>query len=160
MLNLHQEIFFIEGKKSSASTREILHTITMEKLQNRLLASTTIWSSLISRGGSNLSSARLGLGTNKVKSSVKARLGLKNVFKSGLEARLGLDRTGLELYSVLKFQTYAGALLGFRQSILVTLIFHFLLKDVVPEIEIEILAAFDFFPVSTYTGKKERLRSE
>ena len=51
-------------------------------------------------------------------------------------------------------KTYAGALLGFSHSIWDTLIFHFLEKDVVPAIEMEIVAAVLPLPVSTYTGIK------
>ena len=47
--------------------------------------------------------------------------------------------------------TYAGAFIGFSHSIVDTLIFHFLEKDVVPDIEMEIVAAVVSLPVSTYT---------
>ena len=48
-------------------------------------------------------------------------------------------------------KTYAGAFIGFSHSIVDTLIFHFLEKDVVPDIEMEIVAAVVSLPVSTYT---------
>lgn len=44
----------------------------------------------------------------------------------------------------------AGAFIGFSHSIVDTLIFHFLEKDVVPAIAMEIVAAVVPLPVSTY----------
>ena len=64
-----------------------------------------------------------------------------------------MNKAFLKTYAM---KTYAGAFIGFSHSIVDTLIFHFLEKDVVPDIEMEIVAAVVSLPVSTYT-KMENL---